>query len=85
MTHLRSTSFVLSALLLITLPAIAGGRGARSYSSHTRTSTTGRTYYGGGKHTESHGGNYSYSNSGSSHKGGRYTSPTGSHQYGRHK
>ena len=44
-----------------------------------------RPYYGGGRHTTSHGGTYTRSQSGSSHKGGRYTSPTGSHQYGRHK
>jgi len=40
-------------------------------------------HYGGGRHTSSHGG--SYSRSGSSHKGGHYTSRTGSHSYGTHK
>ena len=44
-----------------------------------------RPYYGGGKHTTSHGGTYTGSRGGSSHKGGHYTSPTGSRQYGRHK
>lgn len=86
MTLLRSTSLLLLALLATSIPSMAGGhRGSRSYTSHTRSSSAGRPYYGGGKHTESHGGNYSYSSSGSSHKGGRYSSPTGSRQYGRHK
>jgi hypothetical protein len=44
-----------------------------------------RPYYGGGTHTTSHGGTYTGGQGGSSHKGGTYTSPTGSHQYGRHK
>jgi hypothetical protein len=43
-----------------------------------------RPYYGGGRHTSSHGGTYAQGQS-SSHKGAHYTSPTGSHQYGRHK
>ena len=42
-----------------------------------------RFYYGGGKHTTSHGGTY-VGGSGSSHKGGHYIGPHG-HQYGRHK
>jgi hypothetical protein len=43
-----------------------------------------RPYYGGGKHTASHGGKYS-GGRGSSHKGGKYRSPSGQHIYGRHK
>jgi hypothetical protein len=46
--------------------------------------STGPTYPGP-KHTESHGGTYSGGQGGSSHKGGTYTSPTGSHDYGHHK
>lgn len=41
--------------------------------------------YGGGKHTTSHGGTYSHSTGGSSHKGGTYHSPTGNSSYGKHK
>ncbi len=51
--------------------------------SLTPTAFASRPYYGGGHHTSSHGG--SYGRSGSSHRGGHYTSRTGSHQYGRHK
>ena len=39
--------------------------------------------YGGGHHSSSHGGSYGVS--GSSHKGGHYTSRTGSHSYGTHR
>lgn len=42
-----------------------------------------RFYYGGGKHTSSHGGTY-VGGHGSSHKGGHYIGPHG-HKYGRHK
>src|ERR1700682_6272531 len=53
---------------------------SRSSSGRSRSSS-GRTYYGGGKHTSSHGGRYA-SGRGSSHKGGRYMGPTGSGRYG---
>jgi len=39
-------------------------------------------YYGGGRHTSSHGGTY-IGGSGSSHRGGHYVGPFGG--YGRHK
>lgn len=39
--------------------------------------------YGGGHHKSSHGG--AYGTRGSSHKGGHYTSRTGSRTYGTHK
>jgi hypothetical protein len=42
-----------------------------------------RLYYGGGKHTSSHGGTY-VGGYGSSHKGGHYIGPYG-HHYGKHK
>lgn len=41
-------------------------------------------YYGGGRHTTSHGGYYS-GGSGSSHRGGHYVNPSTSNTYGRHK
>jgi hypothetical protein len=41
-------------------------------------------YYGGGKHTTSHGGKYTGAK-GSSHKGGHYTNPRTGNQYGSHK
>jgi hypothetical protein len=40
--------------------------------------------YGGGKHTESHGGTYK-GGSGSSHKGGTYKNSQTNNTYGRHK
>ncbi len=43
-----------------------------------------RPYYGGGKHTQSHGGHYSQGR-GSSHKGGTYKNPRSGDQYGKHK
>ena len=58
---------------------------ARTYSAERSSSarSASRPYYGGGKHTASHGGTYRAG--GSSHKGGHYTSAIGSHHYGRHK
>lgn len=41
-------------------------------------------YYGGGRHTTSHGGSYS-GGSGSSHRGGHYTNFRTSNTYGRHR
>ncbi|MEO8761709.1 MAG: hypothetical protein ABI388_09735 [Bacteroidia bacterium] len=41
--------------------------------------------YGGGKHTESHGGTYKGASSGSSHKGGKYKNSKTNNTYGRHK
>lgn len=43
-----------------------------------------RPYYGGGKHTQSHGGNYQ-GGSGSSHKGGSYKNFNSGDRYGKHK
>lgn len=60
----------------------------RSYSSHTYRApraTTPRVYYGGGKHTVSHGGTYVGGTGGSSHKGGHYVNPRTNNHYGRHK
>lgn len=41
-------------------------------------------YYGGGRHTTSHGGHYS-GGTGSHHHGGHYVNPRTSNTYGRHK
>ncbi len=60
----------------------------RSYSSHsyrTPRATTPRLYYGGGKHTASHGGKYAGGASGASHKGGHYVNPRTANHYGKHK
>ncbi|MGE0278495.1 MAG: hypothetical protein AB7M05_19525 [Alphaproteobacteria bacterium] len=43
-----------------------------------------RTYYGGGKHTTSHGGHYT-GGKGSSHKGGTYKNAASGNHYGKHK
>ena len=78
----------LLAVLLFILYALTPSAGfaqrghyshSHSYSSHPSS----RPYYGGGHHTRSHGGSYGVS--GSSHRGGHYTSHSGSHHYGRHK
>ena len=44
----------------------------------------GRPYYGGGRHTISHGGSYPGGH-GSSHKGGHYKNANTGNHYGRHK
>lgn len=44
-----------------------------------------RTSYGGGKHSNSHGGHYKGGSGGSSHKGGKYANPNGGNDYGKHK
>jgi hypothetical protein len=68
---------------------------AQSYSAPVQTySAPAPTYsvpsssgpaYGGGTHTESHGGTYIGGSTGSSHKGGTYVNPNTSNQYGTHK
>jgi len=55
-----------------------------SIDADARSSKAGaRPYYGGGKHTYSHGGNYQ-GGRGSSHKGGTYRNPGSGDRYGRH-
>src|ERR1039457_4018337 len=57
----------------------------RSSSSTRTTSHSARPYYGGDKHTESHGGQYPGATN-EHHKNGHYRSPvTGQDQYGKHK
>ena len=62
---------------------------APSYStpapSYSAPSSTSGPNYGGGTHTESHGGYYEGSSTGSSHKGGTYVNPNTNNQYGTHK
>src|ERR1700722_8946850 len=74
----RVSAFLIVFLLLFTVPGFARGShgGSRGRSSSSRSSAS-RPNYGGGKHTTSHGGVFRGS-SGSSHKGGKYQSPTGS-------
>ena len=59
---------------------------APSYSapSYSTPSSSGPSY-GGGTHTESHGGTYVGGSSGSSHKGGTYVNPNTNNQYGTHQ
>ena len=64
--------FISASLSFTTVPAFA----QRSHSS--------RPYYGGGKHTESHGGHYQGEQN-SHHKGGHYKNPKTSDRYGKHK
>lgn len=61
---------------LVVMPFDADARGGRSSSA--------RPYYGGGKHTSSHGGAYN-GGQGSSHRGGTYSNPRSRDRYGRHK
>lgn len=63
-------------------PAPSYSAPAPSYSAPT---STGGPDYGGGTHTESHGGTYIGGQGGSSHKGGTYMNPNTSNQYGTHK
>ncbi len=61
---------------------------SQSYSTPSQSYSTPSSSgpdYGGGKHTESHGGIYQNAESGSSHKGGTYTNPNTNDHYGHHK
>lgn len=55
-----------------------------SYSAPAPSPSSG-PYYGGGTHTERHGGTYQGAMGGSSHKGGTYINPNTNSHYGRHK
>jgi hypothetical protein len=74
---MRRTLFGL--LLAISLIAEADARGQSVYHF-----SPGRVYYGGGRHTYSHGGHYA-GGSGSSLGGGHYQNHRTGHHYGRHK
>jgi hypothetical protein len=75
----RFIPMFLVSLSLLTTPSFGSSRG----SNRTSRSSGSQPYFGGSSHASSHGG--SYRRGGSSHKGGHYTSTTGSHRYGRHK
>jgi hypothetical protein len=62
--------------------ATASFGGANSYRASVGRSA--RAFYGGGRHTHSHGGYY-VGGVGSSHRGGTYVNPFGGHSYGRHR
>ena len=97
---MKFTRFVILSLLAFLVPLNGNAKGTyvsrSTYSSHsssthsshstgTRASHSSRPYYGGGKHTESHGGQYPGSTN-EHHKNGHYRSPvTGQDQYGKHK
>jgi len=66
----------LRALALVPADARGGGHGRGHYSSWP--------YYGGGRHTSSHGGTY-LGAFGSSHRGGHYRNVSSGNRYGRHK
>ncbi len=67
-------------LLTVLVLALAGIGEVSARSSYGSS----RPYYGGGKHSESHGGQYR-GGRGSSHKGGEYKNPRSGDQYGKHK
>src|SRR6266403_524622 len=69
-----TTAIFATALIIATTAAYARGGGHSG----------GRTSYGGGSHTSSHGGTY-VGGSGSSHKGGSYQNLSTGNQYGTHK
>ena len=66
-------TLLLFALTIVDAYARGGGR-----------SSVGRVYYGGSKHTTSHGGTY-IGAVGSSHKGGTYVNPPSGNRYGIHQ
>ena len=63
--------------------ALGLGSVAPGHAQKHRSSS--RVYYGGGKHTTSHGGHYSGATKGSSHKGGHYRNVRTGNHYGKHK
>lgn len=70
--------------LRLVLPLLASlAMLAVSDSSWAKGSHGGRVYYGGGKHSSSHGGHYA-GGSGSSHRGGKYGNSSSGNRYGRH-
>lgn len=69
---------VVLAFTLIASMSFLGTADARGHSSSPRP------YYGGGHHSQSHGGQYR-GGSGSSHKRGHYSNPKTNNRYGKHK
>jgi hypothetical protein len=64
-------------------PKYRTGTHARTYST-ARHSSASRPYYGGGKHTTSHGGQYPGATN-SHHKNGHYNNWRSGNRYGVHK
>ena len=76
-----SVKLLFAAILLAaSMVGVSEGRGYGHGGSHS----SGRTYYGGGHHTYSHGGSYR-NGSGSSHRGGHYSNLTTGNRYRRHR
>jgi len=71
----RLLALLLCSLLLVGSAFAQRGPSPKS-SSHP--------YYGGGKHTASHGGHYQGEKN-SHHKGGHYKNPKTNNNYGKHK
>jgi hypothetical protein len=78
---------VLFAFFLFAAPAYAQKGHGSHHSSSSRSSgvRASRPHYGGGSHTESHGGRYVGGSGVSSHKGGHYKNERTNNQYGTHK
>jgi hypothetical protein len=89
---MKFARFVILGLLAFLVPLSGNAKGTyvprgthSSHSSSKNSSHASRPYYGGGKHTKSHGGQYPGSTN-QHHKNGHYRSPvTGQDQYGKHK
>jgi hypothetical protein len=69
---------IIGALALFALAVVDADAKGGSRSSAPRV------YYGGGKHTTSHGGTF-VGGTGSSHKGGTYSNPSSNDRYGIHQ
>jgi len=74
MNNLKGLFVKIAVALLLLSPMAAAQRPA----------STPRPNYGGGHHTQSHGGHYNGATN-SHHKDGKYVSPNGQHVYGKHK
>jgi len=72
---------LISFVLAFGAPALARGHGGGGHSSRSHSSSTS---YGGGRHSESHGGYYA-GGKGSSHKGGHYKNKATGDHYGKHR
>jgi hypothetical protein len=66
------------AVLVLSFILMAPAFGQRHSSKGSRP------YYGGGRHSKSHGGTYPRSTN-SHHKGGHYRNPRTNNRYGHHK
>jgi hypothetical protein len=76
----RLTKFLYISVAIALVALTTFSSSAEGHSS----SRGSRPYYGGGHHTQSHGGTYRNGH-GSSHRGGHYKNPRSVDRYGRHK